>query len=464
MPLMRFFRKITGGRGRFVCGGPLAVCLLLAWFNCGSEHLRRFVDSSPGALWPPWKILQIYVSNDGEEHYYYEYSRLVLGETPDVEYMASKQRGDLAKSRAEFVARVRPGPGLRMPYRDFPLEYPPLPLVLVLLPRLFVDSLPAYRLAYGIVAGLLTLLACFAGVAVSRRLGESAPKLPWRRCAFMVLAIGPILVARLDILPALLVTGAVLLLARERPLLAGLCVGAGAMAKLYPLLVLAPLVMVAWAEGRRRHALRLVAGVGIAAALVAAPFLWAAPAAFLRSSLLYGDRPFEVESIVGATAILLRGKAAIVGSFGSFNVEAPAWLRSVFGILLPASVLGLGGMAAWQARHSRVSSEERLGRLVLWVSATVSVILLTSKVLSPQFLIWLLPLCAIAPGVAVHRWACAAAALTQTFYPNNFGLLVDEGSRVMALIVLARNGALVGLAIAAVRAAAQAHAQPMRDR
>jgi len=448
-------------RSRLAPKWLVVLVLLLAWFNWGLEDLRLGhvpdIRSHPlTAVSPPWWPLRAYVSRSGDEQLYFEDTRLALGEDADLAYLAGKRQGDAAKELADFQAKVRPGPGLRVPYRDFPFEYPPLPLAVMLLPRLVASSLAAYRLAYGILAALLTLAACGLGVLLCRDLGARGPPDPWRRMALFVLAMGPILVSRFDALPAVLVAAALVLMTRERFFLAGLCVGAGVMSKLYPLLLVVPWLAILWGERQPRAARALVSGTVVASVAIAAPFLVLAPEAFVRSTFVYGARPFQVEGLVGAATVLARGKAAVVGSFGSYNVTSPGWLGAAWSFLLPLGVLFCAVAAAAQARRTPASSkDEAVERLLLWTCVALALVLLTSKVLSPQYLIWLIPVGVATTGARVRSWAIAAAALTQVFYPILYDLFVESGSRVVAGIVTCRNAALAGLLIAAWRAASR---------
>ena len=82
----------------------------------------------------------------------------MLGEDPTLDYLAEKKQGDRARDRVQIASRIRQGPGWSFPYRDFPIEYPPLPLLLMLLPRAFANSLPSYRSTYGICAAAIVCL------------------------------------------------------------------------------------------------------------------------------------------------------------------------------------------------------------------------------------------------------------------------------------------------------------------
>ena len=236
---------------------PRTLLLLVAlfiWFNSGVEAWRQGetqeIKARPWMLVvKPWQGLRAFVSRDGDERLYFQYAELMFGRTPDLDYMAGKDVGDRAAALARLRALIRPGTAARLPYRDFPVEYPPVPLALMLLPRFFVSSLAAYRPAVGACLALLYLLACWLGARLAGLMHTSEPERVWRRLGWMAFALGPLLCARFDILPATLVAGALHALARRRDWLAGVLFGVAIMTKLYPLLLLLPACAFLWGQG-----------------------------------------------------------------------------------------------------------------------------------------------------------------------------------------------------------------------
>ena len=84
-------------------------------------------------------------------------------------------------------------------------------------------------------------------------------------------------------------------------------------------------------------------------------------------------------------------------------------------------------------------------------------ILCLSKVLSPQFLIWLLPLCAVFPdrqGRRIFVLTLLTAALTHLFIGAGFHRASQQPGSVLALgMLLTRNAMLLLLTVLVVRAA-----------
>jgi glycosyl transferase family 87 len=452
------------------------IVALFVWYVSGVEAWRRGNWGEIGArpsvlLTRPFEALRAFVSREGDEHLYHEYAELMVGGSGDLEFIARKSPGDdPATALARLKLSVRDGPGWRLPYRDFPVEYPPLPLALMLLPRLVADSLGAYRVVLGIVLGGLFLVTCWAGARLSVVTEMSgSPEPVWRRMAWLALAIGPLLCSRFDLLPAALVASALYAFVCRRDVVAGVLFGLAVMTKLYPLLLLLPVLAFLWGSGERRRALTL-GGAGAAATLaVAVPFLLIAPEPFVRAVGLYGERPLHFESQLGALVLALQGPAALVRSYGSSNVMTPVWLARLADFSLLVGVLAVAAAALRAGGTLRRASDEERGSVVVgWVFAALVVILCLSKVLSPQFLIWLLPLCAVfsdRQGRRIFALTLVTAALTHLFIGAGFHRASQQPGSVFALgMLLTRNALLVILAALAVRTAVAGRRDPSAHR
>jgi hypothetical protein len=445
---------------------PALIVALFVWYVSGVEAWRRGnwgeIGERPSVLLTrPFQALRAYVSREGDDHLYYEYAELMVGGPGDLPFIARKSPGDdPATALARLKVSVRDGPGWRLPYRDFPVEYPPLPLVLMLVPRLAVDSLAAYRVVLGLLLGGLYLVACWAGARLSVVTEMSGSHDPvWRRMAWLALAIGPLLCQRFDLLPASLVAAALYAFACRGDVIAGALLGLAVMTKLYPLLLFLPLLAFLCGVGEGRRAL-VLAGTGAAAALaVAAPFLLTAPESFLRAVGLYGERPLHFESQLGSIVLALQGPAALVRSYGSSNVMTPVWLGRLADLALLVGMLAIAAAALRTGVTLRgASNEERSSAVIGWLFAALVAILCLSKVLSPQFLIWLLPLCAVFPdrrGRRIYALTLLTALLTHLFIGAGFHRASQQPGSVFALgMLLTRNAMLLVLGALALRAAA----------
>ncbi len=148
-----------------------------------------------------------------------------------------------------------------VPYRDFPVEYPPGALPVFLVPAPFGDYAAAF-------AELMA--AC--GVALVVVTGRIDARAGWYVALAPVL-VGSLILSRFDLWPALLLAGALLALLDDRHTLGWSLLGAAVAAKLWPLVAVPPALLWSVRQGRRRSPL---AGLAVAAAIFA-PFAVLAP-------------------------------------------------------------------------------------------------------------------------------------------------------------------------------------------
>ncbi|RCK68783.1 DUF2029 domain-containing protein [Desertihabitans brevis] len=217
-----------------------------------------------------------------------------------------------------------------------------------------------------VVLGALFLLVVLAQLGTVR--GR-----PWD--ALMVAVSPTVMAAGLinwDLLAVACTALAVLAWSRSRPGWAGVLIGLGAAAKLYPLLLLGPLVLLCLRARRPRAAALLVAGATASWLAVNLPVAVLAPDAWLAFWQFNADRGAEFGSFWYVLALA--------------GIEVPGLNLVSFGLL----ALLCAGIAAlvWLAPR-----RPRVGQLAYLV---VLAFLVTGKVYSPQYVLWLLPLLVLA--------------------------------------------------------------------
>jgi hypothetical protein len=204
-------------------------------------------------------------------------------------------------------------------------------------------SIWAYRL--GALACLLGLVAL--GVAIARRTPAG-----YAPVAALLLVVNPVTIDALrlghpeELLGAALCTGA-LVLARERPLAAGVALGAALATKQWALIAIAPALLVAPREARRRLAL---AAAGVAAA-VSGPLALAEPHAFVEALRhpAFGVAEMRTGNVWGWAAITNHISLGGGASVSAYTV--PEWLQHGAHPLVAFLTLGLG-VAALRARRA----------------------------------------------------------------------------------------------------------------
>jgi hypothetical protein len=273
-----------------------------------------------------------------------------------------------------------------------------------------------------------------------------------------------VLVNRYDAAVALAVAAALALLAAGRPAAAAACLGAGFALKLAPA-VLLPLPLLLAGDRRRaaRAALAFAAAAALpflAALLVAGPERLAAPFAYHLA------RPLQLESVLATPALaghlLLGTPLAVASAFGSQTLASGAGdlLARASG---PLALLAAGAALAlaWRRRDALRARPEAAPLAAL---ALLLALLVSGKVLSPQYLAWLLPPAALvlprfrAPGLAV----VAALLLTHLEFPARYWAFVALRPDAVALVV-ARNAALAAAFALALLALWRLPAAPAHD-
>src|SRR5215210_6157426 len=217
-------------------------------------------------------------------------------------------------------------------------------------------------------------IAMCAAVAVFATV-KLAGRRPWD-AALVALAPGLLLAGTInwDLYAVVLLALGMLAWARRRPVAAGVLIGLGAAAKFYPLFALGPLFVLCWRAGRLREFWVTLAGAVGAWLAVNVPVMLIDFDGWARFYTLSRERAEGFSSIWfvldqhghGVPDNLLNPLAG-----GLFVVACAA-----------IAVLGL--------------TARRRPRVPQLLFLTVSAFLLTNKVYSPQYVLWLIPLAALA--------------------------------------------------------------------
>ena len=132
--------------------------------------------------------------------------------------------------------------------------------------------------------------------------------------------------------------------------------------------------------------------------------------------------------------------------FSAVNVEgslAPAILRVL--PIATAAAFGLLALVGWRRIRAEVAAVGRVRPVTVstLTAASVLVLLVTSKVYSIQYVVWLVPLVALLPRP--QFWlAAVAVALTMPIHPVLFAALVRQEA-LPILVLVVRNVLVVGL-------------------
>ncbi len=338
----------------------------------------------------------------------------------------------------------------QIPYRDFPWEYPPVSLPAVLLP--YFAGAPSWesysRLLFS--ENVVLLVAIGLGILYLAWRGWSAESVLRSSYiyVFLALALAPVVVWRYDALATLLSVLALVFAARRWSAASGVALGAGVMAKLYPLAMLPVLMLGQITKRGLRPAIVLAVACVATVLLIGAPFVIdSGTSAF--SFLSYAvNRGVQIESVPGALALfagmLTKQHPHIFNGFGTWQVESPLIpILASFWTLLTLVMLAALGIAIWHRYRADRDAEGEFKPVnqVIYVVAALVVVLVSSRIMSPQYLFWVAPFVALTsrPKTLVFWAACLATTIV---YPINYQQYLNQEPYTV-VIVNVRNAILV---------------------
>lgn len=393
--------------------------------------LSRAAVISVWMVWEPWA--------SGDVHYYWT-------------RMSSLLAGDA-------------GVGETMP------EYPTPVLWLLLLPAAFSGSTAdGFQTAFLVMMVSLDLL-----FTVMLWWGGRGRAAVWFWIVF-VLALGPIVYFRLDLVPAAAVGLALLALARGADGWAGGLLALGAGLKLWPGTLYPTTV-----RGSRHRDHRVTISFAVTGVvLVIAAVLYGGWARLLSPLQWQEGRGLQIESLWATVAMIQRvlDPAQYVvrySRFQAYEIFGPStqtWLSISSAATIGGYLLILLGYVLWfGANYPTVFS--RRPRLVdaaepapaaavgLFMVAVIMITLITNKTFSPQYLTWLgaalAALVAVSPPTGSARRTAIGAAivtipiavLTQVIYPLGYGSLLQMSADTATLtaVLAVRNIAVLLLGL-----------------
>jgi len=325
----------------------------------------------------------------------------------------------------------------RFPIGDDMWQYPPGAGIVFALAALLGSNPVVAFVGIALACDLATMVV-LAIAGRRRRVGLNAA---W---AWIIgaLLVGPVWLARFDVVPTLAAVVALVLIAR--PVWSGAAAAAGTLLKVWPGIMLIALP-------RRSLPKGILGFVAMSAAILIAVLLWSAGGvSFLGEQ---GARGLQVES-VGALPFMVWNVFTEVPTefrFGAMEVDVAATIPLGLAITLAGfAVLGLLGVLRLLGRLESLGPAD-----VALVALLVSVV--TSRVLSPQYSVWIVGVAAVTfldPESRMRRvvWLLAPSILvTQVIYPYGYGSFLN-GDWWAVLLQVTRVGLLlaataIGLAV-----------------
>ncbi|WP_282697496.1 glycosyltransferase 87 family protein [Streptomyces sp. CC208A] len=331
------------------------------------------------------------------------------------------------------------------PLADPAWQYPPGAGLVIMAPGLLMPWL-GYTQAF-VALTLLADAAITLGLAVADRSRLTHGAWYWV-CALPLLLHLPL--ARYDVQATALAVLALLVLKGRSPAahrLGGALAGLGAMVKVWPALAL-----IGTPRGRTTREAWTAAAVTAATLLAVLALFFSGPLGFLRQQ---GARGVQIESPGGTVLALARSAGLWPGTvevrYGAYEYVGP-YVSTLGHLSLLLTVVALLWLVLWRLRSRRWTGATPLDAAL----AAVLLFTVTSRVVSPQYLVWLLGLAAVCLTSRrtvmrpVALLLLPAAALSSLAYPVLYADVV-VGTPVGLAVMALRNGLLLAAAAVAAR-------------
>lgn len=392
--------------------------------------------------------LKLFLSNITDETYYYEWATLVLGKNFEENYPFHERKRSLLAKYFSLPTQVR------IPYRDIPFEYPPLMAAPILAAKAFTQtSLGFFHFLCAIltVFYLGTLLFC-EKIRRKLKLTLSSSKL-LTLSLLSILALGQIFATRLDIIPTFFYVMAIWALLEEKSFWGAVALYLGFFAKGFSLILL-PVFAIVWIV-RKKYSAFLLTSIGFITITLLTMFLlqFFSAGNYLLSFQYHAERGIQIESLYALFpwwSLISHSQAVcIYEAHGCVNIsiQANAWILMLSKIL-PILLFGSIYTALFVQRKI-------LNRNIIFQASLLLLIafLLSFKVFSPQFLIWLIPLIFLSPVAAkkyfLPLWFIILLS-TQILYPHTYSDLSEHAKLWSILLLSIRNILLLAISIALI--------------
>jgi hypothetical protein len=274
----------------------------------------------------------------------------------------------------------------KFPYLDFSIEYPPGSLLAFVPPALFTSNRVDYTTLFAIEMALAAVAALILTALTARRLwGPWAYALPTVTFTVAALLLHNLILARYDAVVTLTLALATLcvVLGGRYVLLAYASLGFGAAAKLVPALATLPLATL------RKGAVRGYATFFGVLVLFFGPPLLLAREGLVESFTYQSERGLQVESLAASVLLKLGWVRRTTFDYGAIEVRGRGVeFASSLSLPLTALLLVVTALIMYRAyRRGRLGVEH----YARYAAALILAYILGSRVLSPQYMLWLLP-------------------------------------------------------------------------
>ncbi len=351
-----------------------------------------------------------------------------------------------------------------MPYRDFVFEFPPFSLVFFLIPGLFTSNLETYAVLFGLEVVTFIAVTLHFTLLICERIGANKLAVTVIFTLFFVIYFP---IRKFDIFPACATLIALYCFMNRR---FGLAYGFAAFAtltKIYPVLIILlflGLNVLEKCDDRKKNIATGVLACMAVSVMAVAPLMLAGVSFSdcLGFIGFHADRGFQVESLF---AVLVRILAAL--GLTTYWIQPAHDTHDVVGPICDAImpywtivvVIAVGAMFLIAAkfvidRSGGTAAGWNDRSLILMATVIILMFMMTNKVFSTQYMVWIMPMLALVPMMARNAdlkiVACVIVLLSVDF--GRWFLAFDNYTDQFLIFNIFRDMMLIAIMCMCVRA------------
>jgi uncharacterized membrane protein len=295
----------------------------------------------------------------------------------------------------------------KLPYRDFDLEYPPFALIAFILPRILTLGLTNNSYIYAFFFVIQNVFFSSINTILLLNIISKSNSQPHKILALIFYTlfaaiVSPVMLWRYDLFPTLLTVLALVTVISLRPTFAGIFLGFGIAAKLYPVILLPVFTVYYFANRSYRAILNLWLGTVGTVFLIFLPFIITSHGKFFYFLTYHKERGLQIESFSAGIISLIHKFGFIevktIAGYGSRNIVSP--LNDIILGLLPWLLIVLYSVMLincfYRFREDRYDNQVVKNKsLVAYSLLALLIFIVTSKVFSPQYIVWIVPFAAL---------------------------------------------------------------------
>ncbi len=293
-----------------------------------------------------------------------------------------------------------------MPYSEYTLEYPPLSLAFLIIPKLLSWNFESFAVFFSIEAVIAAFFCFLFVMKISDRIGFN------RLAALLIIiltivAANKFIVSRNDIFAVLFVVISMYLFMRKNYVSSSILLTCATFIKIYPIILIPIFAIILFTKKDWKNTAIFFIIAAVVGLIIELPFLINDPSSAFAYLTYHSDRGLQVESVTSSLLMIVNLFFPIIDGievkYGSLSLigDIPDAIAGVMDYLLMGALVLSALFMIYRLWSQKNDEKKEFQMLALMSIIIVSIFIIFSKVYSAQYVLWILiyvPMIFIAKG------------------------------------------------------------------